>query len=214
MARWGGFRLNGVQLRGAESRASQCPIPRSSVSAVLADPIRTKRLDLIPMIPEFLEASLLGDQELAGLLIAASVPNTWPRETTLMRRLDQLRADPTLQPWLLRAMVLRSAQTMIGCIGFHARPGELYLEDLAPGAVELGYTVFDPWRRQGFAGEAAAGLMDWAHREHAVTRFVVSVSPTNHASLQLARKLDFKLIGAHIDEEDGPEDIFERRVSG
>jgi [ribosomal protein S5]-alanine N-acetyltransferase len=178
---------------------------------VLADPIRTLRLDLVPMTPEFLEASLLGDREQAERLIRASIPTTWPREAPLTRRLDQLRADPTLQPWLLRAMVLRSAPIMIGCIGFHARPGEHYLDDLAPGGVELGYTVFEPWRRQGFAREASEGMMDWASRLHGVTRFVVSISPTNHASLELARQLDFKRIGSHLDEEDGPEDIFERK---
>jgi len=181
------------------------------MAAVLADPIRTKRLDLVPMTPEFLEASLLGDREQAELLIGASIPPTWPHGAPLTRRLDQLREDPTLQPWLLRAMVLRSGPTLIGCIGFHARPGEHYLDDLAPGGIELGYRVFERWRRQGFASEASEGLMAWAHRQHRVTRFVVSISPTNHASLELARRLEFKRIGSHLDEEDGPEDIFERR---
>ena len=180
---------------------------------MLADPIRTKRLALVPLTPEFLEASLLGDRERAERLIAASIPATWPRGAPLTRRLDQLEGDPTLQPWLLRGMVLQSGPPiMIGCIGFHDRPGARYLQDLAPGGAELGYSVFEPWRRQGFASEAALGLMDWAHRLHRVTRFVVSISPTNHASLELAARLDFKRIGSHLDEEDGPEDIFERRL--
>ncbi|MES1177082.1 MAG: GNAT family N-acetyltransferase [Myxococcales bacterium] len=177
----------------------------------MAEPIRTPRLNLVPMTPEFLEASLLGDREQAEQLVAASLPATWPHGTPMLRRLDQLREDPTLQPWLLRAMVLQSHRTVIGCIGFHDRPGALYLKDLAPGGVELGYTVFEPWRRQGYAREAIEELMAWARREHRITRFVVSISPTNHASLELARRLDFKRIGAHLDEEDGPEDIFERR---
>jgi RimJ/RimL family protein N-acetyltransferase len=180
-----------------------------------ADRIRTNRLDLVSMTPEFLEASLRGDREQAERLITAIVPEglenagSWAR-----RRLDQLRKDPTLQPWLLRAMVLRSESRMVGHIGFHARPGEKYLDELAPGGVEFGYTVFETWRRRGYAGEASEGLMDWAHRLHGVTRFVVSISPTNLASLALARRLDFQRIGSHVDDEDGPEDIFERRLGG
>lgn len=110
-------------------------------------------------------------------------------------------------------MVSRVESTMIGQIGFHTRPGPEYLATLSPGGVELGYTVFEAWRRQGYAREAAEGLMDWAHRSHGVTRFVVSISPTNRASLALASRLAFARIGSHVDEEDGPEDIFERRIA-
>ncbi len=184
-----------------------------TVAVVHSDTVRTARLDLIPMTPPFLEASLRGDREQAALVIAAVVPEEWMKvDPWLQRRLEQLRKDPSLQPWLLRAMVLRSEQRMIGQIGFHARPGEPYLDDLAPGGVELGYTVFESWRRQGYAHEAAHGLMRWAHYEQGTTRFVVSISPTNVASLALAQRLDFKRIGSHFDDEDGPEDIFEHRM--
>jgi ribosomal-protein-alanine N-acetyltransferase len=180
---------------------------------VHTDPIRTNRLDLVPMTPDFLDASLRGDGERAERLITAIVPEGWANQSPwTRRRLDQLREDPTLQPWLLRAMILRSESTMVGHIGFHARPGEKYLDELAPGGVEFGYAVFEPWRRRGYASEAAEGLMDWAHRLHGVTRFIVSISPKNRASLGLARRLEFQRIGSHIDSEDGPEDIFERRL--
>ena len=182
---------------------------------VHTDPIRTERLDLVPMTPRFLEASLLGNREQAELVIGATVPEEWANEGLwARRRLEQLREDPTLQPWLLRAVILRSESTMVGHIGFHARPGEKYLEELAPGGVELGYTVFERWRRRGYASEASEGLMDWAHRLGGVTRFVVSISPTNVASLALARRFEFRRIGSHVDAEDGPEDIFERCLGG
>jgi len=32
--------------------------------------------------------------------------------------------------------------------------------------------------------------------------------------LGLARRLNFRRIGSHVDDEDGPEDIFERRLGG
>jgi RimJ/RimL family protein N-acetyltransferase len=130
----------------------------------------------------------------------------------ITRRLAQLLADPSMQPWLLRAIGLRHTGTMVGHIGFHARPGADYLRELAPGGVEFGYTIFAPFRRRGYAREACRALMDWARREHGVTRFVVSIGPTNVASIALAQQLGFRRIGSHIDEVDGPEQIFERRV--
>ena len=53
---------------------------------------------------------------------------------------------------------------MLGHIGFHGRPD-------GRGAAELGYTVLPPFRRRGYALEAAQGLMDWAAREHGVRLF-------------------------------------------
>jgi RimJ/RimL family protein N-acetyltransferase len=179
-----------------------------------ADRVRTQRLDLVPMTPPFLEASLVGDRAQASRVLDALLPEEWPDQPRFVRtRLDQIREDPSLQPWLLLAIVLRSERRMLGHIGFHTRPGAPYLDALAPGGVELGYTVFERDRRRGYAREAAQGLMDWAHCLHGVTRFVVSISPANLASLELARGLGFVRIGSHVDEEDGPEDVFERRFS-
>jgi RimJ/RimL family protein N-acetyltransferase len=175
--------------------------------------IRAERLELIPMTPAFLTASLAGDHTTAEQLIGLTIPPDWWAETYWTRvRLNQLEADPDLQPWLLRAISLRRERLMIGHIGFHTRPGPDYLAELSPGGVEFGYTIFPPYRRQGYAQEASQTLMAWAHREYGITRFVVSISPTNLPSLGLAQQLGFKRIGSHIDEEDGPEDIFELRV--
>lgn len=181
------------------------------MSRVHLESIRTQRLDLVPLTPRLLGA----DRAQAAHLLGAYVPEEWVTAAPwTQRRLAQLHHDPSLQPWLPRAIVSRIESTMIGHIGFHDRPGAEYLAELSPGGVELGYTVFEDWRRQGYAIEAAEGLMDWARRVHGVTRFVVSISPSNRASLALASRLAFRRIGSHIDEEDGPEDIFERRFAG
>jgi RimJ/RimL family protein N-acetyltransferase len=98
---------------------------------------------------------------------------------------------------------------MVGHIGFHTQPGADYLRELAPGGVEYGYTVFSAFRRLGYAREACEALMRWAYQEHHVTRFVVSIRPDNMPSRRLAERFGFKRIGAHVDEEDGLEDIYE-----
>ena len=55
--------------------------------------------------------------------------------------------------------------------------------------------------------------MDWASREHAVTHFVVSISPTNEPSLHIAQKFGFRKVGSFTDPEDGVEDVFLREIS-
>jgi RimJ/RimL family protein N-acetyltransferase len=172
--------------------------------------ISSERLDLIPLTPAFLAASLQGESTTAESLLGLSIPAEWFQEQTLMKlRLAQLQQNSTLQPWLLRAIALRHQPLMVGHIGFHTQPGAEYLRDLAPGGVEYGYTVFSAFRRQGFAREACGALMQWAYQEHQVTRFVVSIRPDNIPSRRLAERFGFKQIGSHMDEEDGPEDIYE-----
>jgi RimJ/RimL family protein N-acetyltransferase len=176
--------------------------------------ISSDRLDLVSMTPQFLEASLAGDREKASNILGLAVPAEWFEETWLMQlRLDDLRSDAELQPWLLRAVGLRASGTMIGHIGFHTAPGPDYLRDLAPGGVEMGYTIFPAYRKRGYAREACAAMMDWAQHVHGVQRFVLSISPGNTPSLRIAQHFGFQQIGSHVDEKDGEEIIFERRVS-
>lgn len=174
-----------------------------------AGTVMTARLDLIPMTPDFLRASLRGDSTAAAECIGLALPDTWPDiDGILAMRLSQLQADQALQPWLLRAIGLRDTREMIGHIGFHDAPGASYLEPWSAGGVELGFAIFAPHRRRGYAREAAVALMQWAREIHLVRSFVVTISPSNRASLALAASLGFVRVGAHEDEIDGPEDIF------
>ena len=52
-------------------------------------------------------------------------------------------------------------------------------------------------------------MIDWAHDQHGIRTFIVSVSPENEPSLALARKMGFVEVGRHWDEEDGEELEFE-----
>jgi [ribosomal protein S5]-alanine N-acetyltransferase len=171
--------------------------------------ITSTRLDLVSMSPEFMRASLAGRLRRAADLIGAELPNAWPGRTarTMRYRLVQLDADPTMQPWLLRAIVLREPVRMvIGHIGFHAPPDRR-------NALEVGYSVDEEYRRSGYAYEAVQALFGWALREHGVSHFVASIAPTNLASLALARKLGFVQTGTRWDDEDGEELVFELEVS-
>jgi RimJ/RimL family protein N-acetyltransferase len=96
---------------------------------------------------------------------------------------------------------------MIGHAGFHGPPGVNGRKD--PEALEVGYTVFPPFRRQGYATEAVTALMDWAQGEKGIRRFIASVSPDNEPSLAMVRKLGFVQTGEQWDEEDGLELVFD-----
>jgi [ribosomal protein S5]-alanine N-acetyltransferase len=170
--------------------------------------IQTERLDLLPMSARFLEACLKGDEAGAAELLGYPLADEWLPKAWLIRRLAQLRADPTLEAWLLRAVILRATGTMIGYAGFHSAPGPDYLEPYAPGGVEMGYTIYPAFRRQGYATETVAALLAWAEQEHGVRRFVLSIRPENVPSLRIAQHFYFRKVGSHIDEEDGLEDIF------
>jgi ribosomal-protein-alanine N-acetyltransferase len=174
--------------------------------------IQSEQLDLHPISPAVLRALLAGNSCGAGELLGITAPADWDIPSCAIElRLSQLEADPGLQPWLLRAICLRGGpRLLVGHIGFHTAPGAEYLAQLSPGGVEFGFGVLEPWRRKGIATEASEALMRWAREEHQVQRFVLSISPDNAASLGLAAKLGFQKIGSHLDELDGPEDIFER----
>ena len=134
-------------------------------------------------------------------------------QSLLTMRLDQLRYISVEQrPWLLRAIVHRESQTMCGHINFHSCPGPDDLKEIAADGVELGYSVGEAFRRRGYAKEAALTLMKWAFEHHQQRCFILSIRPDNIASLAMARSLGFSEIGSHIDDEDGLELYFQRRI--
>lgn len=170
--------------------------------------IHSERLDLVPLTPAFLQAMLEHDLARAGGILQVRILSDFLNSMDVIAlRLEQLEADPTFQPWSLRAMILRERNVMIGHIGFHTAPGDKYLHAYAPGGVEFGFTVYPPFLRKGYAREASMALMRWAHQVHDVRRFVLSIRPDNIASQALAAGLGFVRVGSHIDEVDGLEDV-------
>lgn len=172
--------------------------------------IHTARLDLVSMTPEFMEAVLAHRHAEAQEEVGAALPADPIDEAVerfLSHRLGQLRQDPDLQRWLARAIVRRKGERlMIGNVGFHGQPGVNAAS--APDALEIGYGVQPEHRRQGYASEAAEGLIGWA-RTQGIGHFVASVAPDNEPSLSIIRKLGFVRTGEHIDPEDGLEHVFE-----
>jgi len=174
-------------------------------------PIHTKRLALVPLSPRFLDALLEDRRAEAESTLGLELPPDWPdgHDFGFLRlRRDQARADPAREEWLPRAIAFDGR--MVGHIGFHGPPG--VNGPKKANALEVGYTVFEPFRRRGYATEAVVAILDWARAEHGVRHFVASVSPGNEPSLALVRRLDFRQTGTQWDDEDGEELVFELTV--
>lgn len=171
--------------------------------------VQSNRLNLILLDSEALQYSLVGEGEALQNSLGLEIPPEWFAAKELIEmRYQQIDRNPNYQPWSLRAIVLREQGRMIGHIGFHTPPGPDYLQPYAENGIEFGFTIYHDFRRNGYAGEAAAALMGWAHEQHGISEFILTIRPDNVPSLKIAERLGFKQIGSHVDEVDGLENIY------
>ena len=178
--------------------------------------LTTERLELVSVPAPVIEALLAGRRGEAAAEARLTIPADWPDDHDarfLRLRAGQMRRDPAKTEWLVRAVTLRdAARTMIGTAGFHGPPGVNALRKA--GALEIGYTIFEPHRRRGYATEVVRALLDWAHTQRGVDHFLASVAPGNAPSLAVVRKLGFVETGRVWDDEDGEEIVFELTFPG
>jgi RimJ/RimL family protein N-acetyltransferase len=169
--------------------------------------IRSERLDLPLLSLDQLDRLAAGDGASVGADLRAILPIPWLEEVRWLAgmRAQQLRLRPEDAPWLLRAILLRTADgglEAIGYLNFHAGPDER-------GMVEVGYTLLPEARGHGYAIEAVRAAFEWATSVHRVHLFRASVAPDNERSLNLINKLGFRQTGEQWDEIDGLELVFE-----
>ena len=120
-------------------------------------------------------------------------------------RVPQVKANPEVNKWFMRWMVLRETREIVGSLSFHGAPDET-------GMLEIGLGVHENFWRQGFGREALMGMWLWAASQSGVLKFRYTVDPNNVGSVALVRKFGFRHAGQQIDDEDGPEDIYEMSV--
>lgn len=175
--------------------------------------IRTPRLRLPTLGPDLLRALLAGSTREAGERIDARMPDAWDEMLPVFRmRLAELERAPEDEAWLTRAIVLARERQVIGVTGFHGRPSRDPFGDDAPVAAQLGYSIFPPHRRCGYASEAAGALIAWALREHGVRDFVLSIAHGNAASRAVAARLGFQPAGEWTHPQRGVEQIHRLRA--
>jgi [ribosomal protein S5]-alanine N-acetyltransferase len=169
--------------------------------------IVTERLALRLASKEALLATANDERARTGKLLGGQVPDAWFGDPWVITRLKQISDDPNYEPWAIRAIQLRDTREVIGKINCHDVPTPYLLNGTSMKSIELGYRIFPPWQRQGFATEAVNGYCSWAS-SLGVKGLILSISPDNTASIRIAQKFSAVKIGSQIDDIDGPEDIY------
>jgi len=172
------------------------------------DDIETHRLTLRLLPVNALQATKDGNVAEVGRLLGCTMPADWAEVGRLAAmRLEQLAEDSAYLPWSIRSVILRETNEAVGYVNFHARPAAHEAFPQASNMVEIGYTIFERWRRRGIASEALPAMLNFAS-ENGADQAVLSIAPDNVPSLRLAERFGFVKIGTQIDEIDGPEDVF------
>ena len=128
------------------------------------------------------------------VLVDSNGPLAW--------RVPQVKVDPSVNRWFVRYIVLKESQEVIGSTSFHGVPD-------ADGMMEIGLGIEEAFRNKGYAREALAGMWKWVCAYPEVKTLRYTVSPDNLASIAVINYFGFEYKGQQIDEEDGPENIYE-----
>ena len=124
----------------------------------------------------------------------------------IKHRLPRVRQYPQWAKYLLRMAVLKDEQIVIGSAGFHTAPD-------SDGVIEIGFSVDKQYQGKGYGQEILHGMWGWVAGDPLVKTLRYTVSPNNTISQYIIKKFGFKYNGQQIDEEDGPEDIYELATS-
>lgn len=164
----------------------------------------TSRLQLVALLPATLEFLSVHDAEGAsrsqGIDLSGDFLSSLDH-SFLLRQLAGMKQRPSGRGWFVRAIVREEDGAVIGQCGFHGTPDDV-------GRAEIGYTVFEAFRRNGYAAESAQGLLDWAREQGSETVFV-AVSTSNFPSIGLVKKLGFHQSGAQVVDTEGEMFVFE-----
>ena len=175
-----------------------------------AELIVTPRLDLhlIP-IPELLllhedpdNPGLLADRDFTNPHLELSHSHSGP----LRWRVPQVKENPAANIWFIRWIVLRETKEIVGSISFHSPPDD-------SGMIEIGFGISLGCRNSGFGTEALLGMWSWVVTQPGVKILRYTVSASNLPSMAIISKFGFSHVSQQLDEEDGPEEIFEMSVA-
>ena len=120
----------------------------------------------------------------------------------LVHRIPRVKVDPSFAEIGLILAIEKSENIIIGSAGFHDQPDE-------NGMIEIGFGIVPDFHNRGFGKELLHGMWQMIVRDPRVKTLRYTVSKDNGPSMHIIDNLKFNLMGEQIDEEDGPELIFE-----
>lgn len=142
---------------------------------VSAEPLRTDRLDLLPLRVEHAEemAAVLADPALHHFI--GGEPLSPDGLRARYERLVAGSGNPAVSwcNWVLR---LRAGSCLVGTV---------QATITADGTAEIAWVIGTPWQRRGLASEAARGLVAWLE-QGPVHTVVAHVHPAHRASATVA----------------------------
>ena len=167
---------------------------------MMALPLRTPRLVLIPATTEVLEAELSSPAAL-GIALDTHVPASWPPELydadAVRWTLRWLAEHGDDAGWSLYYVATLGAggdarTALVGIAGYKGAPD-------ANGVVEIGYGIVPEQRRRRFASEAVRALLTRAFADPRVTAVIAHTLPGLDASIGVLRGTGFSFDGSGSD---------------
>jgi RimJ/RimL family protein N-acetyltransferase len=179
------------------------------------DILLTRRLELVPMTLEMVEAVMSGKRADAEALVRALMPQRWPNpelvERAFTASIDAIRAQPEACLWGNRVMIARAPggkgageDRVVGSVVFHGAPN-------SEGIAEVAYGVEEGSQGRGYASEAVDACVTWALAQHRVQAVQAATFAWHQPSLRVLAKAGMVLIGSRDHETMGEMLVFERR---
>jgi len=162
-------------LRGGTRKATGLEEPILERMTLELAPLRTARLELVPVSVDRARSVLSGD--LSGVVAGEG----WPHEGTQAALTIVVRHGVALS-WLV---VLDD--TVIGDCGTHGLPDRA-------GAVEIGYGLAAPYRAKGYAREFVPIFVAYLRAQPDVTLLRARVEPSNVASRRVLERAGFDYV--------------------
>jgi [ribosomal protein S5]-alanine N-acetyltransferase len=85
-------------------------------------------------------------------------------------------------------LISKKDNKMVGDLCFIGEPN-------ANGEIEIGYGIYEEFRKNGFMTEAVAGMINWAKKQSGVRSILASTDKTNSDSFSILEKNNFKKCG-------------------
>jgi ribosomal-protein-alanine N-acetyltransferase len=165
----------------------------------------TDRLKLVPITLEGIEAVLDHDKPRAEAIVGAKFPPSWPSDELLVSGFpysrDAIRKAPDVRLWGDSLVLLEDR--VIGSVVFHGHPSD--------GIAEVGYSIEDNERGQGYASEATGACVDWALDQAGILAVQATTFEWHRASLGVIRKIGMRQVGVRDHDTLGELLVFERR---
>jgi [ribosomal protein S5]-alanine N-acetyltransferase len=162
--------------------------------------ITTNRLHLVPFTKAHYDAITANDNETLGQLLDIETPSSWTEFEdaidalpVLISFFEKLNGDDR---WGSYFFIHPQDKQLIGTGGFKGAPDE-------DGFVEIGYEIKAAFRNNGYAKEAAMGMILFAKNEAGINGVRAHTLPEENYSVRVLRSCAMKFIGRVNDPEDG-----------